>query len=247
MTPTFPTGDRATRKVRHWADVSRLGRLRHVEAATPNTPAWVVVAALVLAAPVASLLDGEPVIAAVLLVSVAAFLGLLLWFLGSEKLLVLDGGIVVGSFAPFLRPTVIPWSGLDPRTVSAVIGNQRTIGLLLTDRGVSGASRTVLWSRRPVTFVAVSPLVARHAWAQGQPVDLATAPGFDLWVFSTRRPSRQEPLVRALAAAMHDARVPGADTVVPHALPPRRLRSAVEDADHLGIPERFRRAPLRRA
>ncbi|MDF9875563.1 hypothetical protein [Cellulosimicrobium cellulans] len=247
MTPAPLTGDRATRKVRHWAEASRLGRLRHVESATPNGPAWAVTAALVLLAPVASLLDGEPVIAAALLVSVAAVLGLLLWFLGSEKLLVLDGGIVVGSFAPFLRPTVIPWSGLDARTVTAVVGNQRTIGLLLADRGVGGASRTVLWSRRPVTFIAVSPLVARHAWAQGRPVDLATAPGFDLWVFSTRRPSRQEPLVRAIAAAMHDARVPGADAVMAHALPPRRLRSTVEDADHLGIPERFRRAPLRRA
>ena len=241
-----PTGDRATRKVRHWADASRLGRLRHGEAATPNGPAWAVVLVLVRRAPVASLADGEVVAAAALLVAVAAVLGVLLWFLGSEKLLVLDGGIVVGSFAPFLRPTVIPWSGLDPRTVSAVVGNQRTIGLLLADRGVSGASRTVLWSRRPVTFLAVSPVVARHAWAQGQPVDLATAPGFDLWLFSTRRPSRQAPLVHALAAAMHDARVPDADAVLPHALPPRRLRSTAEDADHLGIPERFRRAQLRR-
>ncbi len=111
---TAPTGDRATRKVRHWADASRLGRLRHVEAATPNGPAWAVVLVLVLLAPVASLADGEVVAAGVLLVAVAAVLGLLLWFLGSEKLLVLDGGIVVGSFAPFLRPTVIPWSGIDP-------------------------------------------------------------------------------------------------------------------------------------
>ena len=243
------SGDRATRKVRHWAEVSRLGRLHHVEAATPNAPAWVVVVCVTLVFSLGGWLSGsgDPSGAVVLLVFWVLVAGIGLWFMGSEKLLVLDHGIVVGSFAPFMRPTVVPWSGLDPRTVAAVVGNQRTIGLLLADRGVSGSSRTVLWSRHPVTFMAVSPQVARHAWAQGQAVDLATAPGFDLWVFSTRRPSRQAPLVHALAAAMRDAQVPGADAVVPHALPPRRLRSTVEDADHLGIPVRMRRAPLRRS
>lgn len=238
----------ASRKVRRVAEASGLGRLRHVESTTLNTPAWATVVALVLVFSFGSWSLGNSGLGEAFIVFAIwiVLAGAAVVFLGAEKLLVLDRGIVVGSFAPFLTPTVLPFAGIDARTVSAVVGTQRTVGLLLADRGVNGASRTVLWSRHALTFIGVSPTVARRAALRGEPADLANAAGSELWVFSVRNPRRLDPLVRALAAAMQDAGAPGADGVVAHALPPRRLRASVDDADHLGIPEHFRREPLRR-
>jgi hypothetical protein len=243
-----PTGDRATAKVRHLAAASGLGEVRHVSAATLNGPAWTVLVLIVLVFSAGPSLVGNaaPSSVAVLLPAFAALAALALWFLASEKLVVLDHGILVGSFAPLLRPAVLPFTAIDPRTVRAVVGNQRTTGLLLADRGVSGASRTVLWSRRCVTFVGVSPVLARRAAARREPVSLATAQSADLWMFSARDPRRQEALVRALGETMRAAGVPGAQDVEALALPPRPVEVSPDGADRLAIPEWMRGPRARR-
>ncbi|GAA1985217.1 hypothetical protein GCM10009718_23200 [Isoptericola halotolerans] len=243
-----PTGDRATRKVRAVAAQHRaaLGNLRHVEAATPNAPAWATTAALVLLFSVGPLLGNASVAEALWLLPVwVAIAGLVLWFLGSEKLLVLDRGVVVGSFAPFLRPFVVPFSCVEATSVRAVVGSTRAIGALLADRGVSRSSRTVLWSRRAVTFVGPSTVAARR-FAEA-PLDAPTSQdvGADLWVFSARSARRQETVVRALAAALDDAHVADVEQVLAHALPARRLTATPAGADHLRLPERWRSAAAR--
>ncbi|WP_454042184.1 hypothetical protein [Cellulosimicrobium sp. Marseille-Q8652] len=243
------TGDRATAKVRHLAAASGLGEVRHVSATTLNGPAWAVLVLVLLVFSLGPSLVGNaaPSSVAVLLPAFAALAALGLWFLASEKLVVLDHGILVGSFAPFLRPAVLPFTAIDARTVRAVVANPRTTGLLLADRGVSGASRTVLWSRRCVTFLGVAPVLARRAAARREPVSLATAQSADLWMFSARDPRRQEALVRALGDAMRAAAVPGAQDVEPLALPPRPVEVSPDGADRLAIPEAMRSSRVRRA
>ncbi|GED10280.1 hypothetical protein [Cellulosimicrobium cellulans] len=247
--PTAPpaTGARATRKVRHHAARSGLGTVRHVSAATPNAPAWAVTVVVVLVFSVGPALVGNagPAAISYLLPSFAAIAAVILWFLGSEKLVVLDHGILVGSFAPFLRPVAIPFAALDVRTVRAAVASARTLGLLVTDRGVSTSSRTVLWSRRAVTFVAVAPTVLRQAAARGLPVDLATATAVDLWVFSARDPRRQEQAVRALGDAARAAGAPGSEQVEALALPARPVQVSPQGADRLAVPERLRSARTR--
>ena len=248
MTAARPTGDRVTAKVRHLAAASGLGEVRHVSATTLNAPAWVLVVVVVAAFAVGPSVVGNaaPSSAVVLLPVFAALVALALWFLASEKLVVLDRGILVGSFAPFARPVALPFAAMDARTVRAVVANQRTLGLLLADRGVNGGSRTVLWSRRAVTFVGVAPALARRAAATRQPVDLATATGIELWVFSARDPRRQEAVVRTLGDALRAAGVPGAEQVETAALPARPVEVSPEGADRLALPEVLRAPRARR-
>ncbi|WP_069385678.1 hypothetical protein [Cellulosimicrobium cellulans] len=243
-----PTGDRVTAKVRQLAAESGLGGVRHVSAATLNGPGWTTVVLALLVFSLGPVLVGgaSPATAAgVGAACVVIFAGILV-FLASEKLVVLERGILVGSFAPFLRPTALPFAAIDARTVRAVVANQRTLGLLLADRGVNGGSRTVLWSRRAVTFIGVAPVLAKRAAVTREPLDLATATGVELWVFSARNPSSQESLVRALGTAMRSAGAPGADDVEALALPAQPVEVSADGADRLAIPERFRAPRVRR-
>ncbi|MDF2846414.1 MAG: hypothetical protein K0R97_396 [Oerskovia sp.] len=243
-----PTGHRVTRKVRAVTAQhrDRLGELRHVESSSPPPRVIVWTAAVVGVLSVLVALQGggiggiSAVIASYVLIAVVV-----LTFLGGEKLLVLERGIVIGSFAPFLTPYALSFDQIDARTISANLAGSRGTGLLLANRGAGRASRTAPWSLRSVTFVALAPTVIRHHARRGGPTPVTDPRFFTLWVFSVRHTNRLEPLVRALATAMHVAGTPGADGVVAHALPPRRLRRTDADADHLGIPTRDRAADLR--
>lgn len=243
-----PTGHRVTGKVRAVAAQhrDRLGELRHVESSSPPPRVIVWTAAVVGVLSVLVALQGggiggiTAVIASYVLIAVVV-----LTFLGGEKLLVLERGIVIGSFAPCLTPYALGFDQIDVRTISANLAGSRGTGLLLANRGAGRASRTAPWSLRSVTFVALAPTVIRHHARPGGPTPVTDPRFFTLWVFSVRHTNRLEPLVRALATAMHAAGTPGADDIVAHALPPRRLRRTDADADHLGIPTRDRATHLR--
>lgn len=247
MTST-PTGDRITRKVRRLAAESGLGQIRHVSAATLNGPGWVTVALVVLLFSAGPGLVGNagPGAVAYLLPSFAAIATVIVWFLGAEKVVVLDGGILIGSFAPFLRPYVLPFESVDATSVRASVANQRTLGLLLATRGATSASRTALWSRRAVTFLAAAPGTVRAARARGQRVVLDDWRYADLWMFSARNPRAQEALVRAIADAASSAGLPGAELSVQHGLPAQPVQVSPEGADRLAIPELKRAQNLQR-
>lgn len=242
-----PTGDRATRKVRAVVERhrARLGGLRHVESSSP--PPRVVVWTVVIlgALSVGVFLQGGGIggIVGVVLAYVVIAVVILV-FLGGEKILVLERGILIGSFAPFLTPYALGFDQVDARSISANLAGPRGISLLLAHRGAGRASRTVPWSLRSLTFTAAAPAVVRHHAARGgAPV---TDPRFFvLWSFSVRHPRRLAPLVHALASAMQAAGVPGADDITSHALPPRRLHRTVADADRLRIPAGDRAPGLR--
>ncbi|MFF2622514.1 hypothetical protein [Oerskovia jenensis] len=249
-TPTAlrPTGDRATRTVRAVAERhrERLGDLRHVESGSPPPRVIVWTAAVLAVLSVVVALQGggiggiAAVIASYVLIAVV-----ILAYLGGEKVLVLDRGIVIGSFAPFLSPYALGFDQIDARTISANLTGARGVGLLTTDRGFTTTNRTAPWSLRSVSFTALAPGVVKHQARQGGSTAPTDPRFFVLWLFSVRHARRLDPFVHALAAAMRAAGTPGADGVVAHALPPRRLRRTVADAEHLGIPVADRAKDLR--
>lgn len=248
MTST-PTGDRITRKVRRLAAESGLGQIRHVSAATLNGPGWtaVVLAFFTFSAGPWLIGNASPAEAAVQAAFCAVLFAVILAFLAAEKVVVLDGGILIGSFAPFLRPYALPFAAIDHTSVRASVANQRTLGLLLVDRGANAASRTALWSRRPVSFLAAAPGAVRAARARGERIVLGGWRKVDLWMFSARNPRAQEALVRAIAGAGRAAGLPGADLAVEHGLPAEPVQISPEGADRLGIPEYMRAPHLRRS
>ncbi|MFC8922858.1 hypothetical protein [Cellulosimicrobium sp. NPDC057127] len=208
-----------------------LGALLHVEANTPPASAYVVTAVVILAFTVGVVLgNGDVVDALAVAPAWVAIAAVILWFIGSEKMLVLERGVVVGSFAPFLRPYVVPFAEIDAWSVGAVDKVVR-LGRMTASQGVSSTGRTALWSRYAVVFVGPSAVVARRHRAHVAGVlDVSerTIRGGTLWWFATRgRPDR---LVHALAGALLAAGVPGADGVVARALPPTVLSGRPEDA-----------------
>ena len=171
-------------------------------------------------------------------VSMGLVLAVVLRFVASEKLLVLERGLVVGSFGPFMTPYAVPYADVDAASVSAIVGTQRAVTLLKADQGASATNRTALWSLRSVTFVGPTAEASRDLARTGtwrpQPDER------DLWVFSVRDAGRQEILVHELAAALRSSGQPGAEQVLGHALPARRLRATTADADHLRLPQQLR-------
>lgn len=165
-------------------------------------------------------------------------LAVVLRLVASEKLLVLERGLVVGSFGPFMTPFAVPYADVVAPSVAAIVGTQRAVTLLTAHQGASATNRTALWSLRSVTFVGPTAEASRTFTRTGT---WRPQPGKqDLWVFSVRDARRQEILVHELAAALHRSGQPGAELVLPHALPARRLRVGVADADHLRLPQELR-------
>ena len=104
---TIPvTGDRVPRKARRIAaELRELGRIRHVEANPPSPTALFVTIGFILSCTVGIYLGNGGIVDALVLVPVWAVLGTaILGYLGSEKVVVLDRGLLIGSFAPVLRP-----------------------------------------------------------------------------------------------------------------------------------------------
>ncbi|HEY9409573.1 MAG TPA: hypothetical protein VIP77_08340 [Jiangellaceae bacterium] len=110
------TGDRVPRKARRLAaQLPELGRIRHVEANPPSPTAWLVTIGFAVAFTVVISLGTGGVRGALVLVPVWAVLGLvILGYLGSEKVVVLDHGLLIGSFGaedPGRRQRVVWWFG----------------------------------------------------------------------------------------------------------------------------------------
>ncbi|QDW61775.1 hypothetical protein [Oerskovia sp. KBS0722] len=235
-----PLSDRATRKVRTVADRHRstLGELRHVESCTLSARAIGTVAGIFAAVVAVMVFNGRVLEVIGFALAMGLVLAVVLRFVASEKLLVLERGLVVGSFGPFMTPYAVPYADVVAPSVSAIVGTQRPVTLLKADQGASATNRTALWSLRSVTFVGPTAEASRAFTRTGtwQPRPEKQ----DLWVFSVRGARRQEILVRELAAALHRSGQPGAELVLPHALPARRLRVSAADADHLHLPERLR-------
>lgn len=67
----------------------------------------------------------------------AAVSALLWWFVGSDRVAVCEGGLLLGGFAPFLAPFRVRWSEVDPATI-AFVTPYRQVFRALTPGGGAG-------------------------------------------------------------------------------------------------------------
>lgn len=200
------TGDRVTRKIRGIAaELPELGGIRHVEANPPSPTAyWVAVGVAVLFTVVISLGTGG-VGGAVVLIPAWVVLGwIILGYLGSEKVVVLDRGLLIGSFAPFLRPSVVPFDRFEVGSVTAVRPGWK-LADMLPGRTLLTTGRTAVWAWNAVVFVAAPSAVARRRYVDAAGTFRAEDPERRdrlVWWFGTwRQPDR---LVGALESALVD-------------------------------------------
>ncbi len=224
------TGDRVTAKVRRLAaELPELGRLRHVEANPPSPKAWLAAVGSGLLFTVGITLRTGGIQGALLQIPTWIVLGwFILGYLGSEKVVVLDRGLLIGSFAPFLRPRVVVFDRFEAASISAVrpgwkLGDMVPQALLTT-------GRTAVWAWNGVAFVAELGPVARRrdAAAAGTfgPEDPARRQRVVWWFGTWRQPDR---LVGALESALVDLGYPVAG-LTRHALPMVRISGKPADA-----------------
>lgn len=68
----------------------------------------------------------------------AALAGLVLWlFVRSERVAICQGGVLIGSFAPFVRPFAIRWAQVDPATIVFVVPYRQVFTALTPGAGSS--------------------------------------------------------------------------------------------------------------
>lgn len=200
------TGDRVTRKVRRIAaELPELGTIRHVEANPPSPKAWLVAIGTGLAFTITAWAGTAGLGEALALIPAWVVIGwIILGYLGAEKVVVLDHGLLIGSFALFLRPRVVPFDRLDAGSITAVRPGWKLAAMLRAHTPLI-TGRTTVWAWNGVAFVAALGPVARR-----NRVDAAGTFGAEdperhervVWWFGTwRQPDR---LVGALESALVD-------------------------------------------
>jgi len=200
------TGDRVPRKaLRVAAELRELGRIRHVEANPPSPTAWLVTIGCFLVFTMGPALGNGGIIDSLVLIPVWAVLGTaILGYLGAEKVVVLDHGLLIGSFAPFLRPYVVPFHRFDVGSITAVRPGWK-LGGMLPGHTLLTTGRTAVWAWNGVAFVAAMGPVARRrsvdATGTFGPEDPERRERLVWWFGTWRQPDR---LVRALESALVD-------------------------------------------
>lgn len=212
-----------TRKVRRIAaEFPELGRIRHVEANPPSPTAWWITAGFIVFCAVGAAIGNATVVGALAVVPLWLVMVLvILWYLGGEKVVVLDRGLLIGSYAPFLRPYVVPFDRFAAGSITAVRPGWKLSGMLRPATSLS-TGRTAVWAFNAVAFVAVLGPVARRKYVDAagtfsaQPAHRHSV----VWWFGTwRQPDR---LVGALESALVDLGHPVAG-LSQHVLPMVRI------------------------
>ncbi|ONI67847.1 hypothetical protein BWI15_32760 [Kribbella sp. ALI-6-A] len=225
------TGDRVTRKVRRLAaEFPELGRVRHVEANPPSPKAWAVTLGFVAFCVIGAAIGNATVAGALGMLPIwLAICGGILWYYGGEKVVVFDRGLLIGSFAPFLRPHVVPFAQFAVGSITAVRPAWK-LAAMLTPRTSLFTGRNTIWAFNGVAFVAVFGPVARRKYvdAAGTFSGHGARPSTAIvWWFATwRQPDR---LVKALEAALVDLGHPVVG-LSHHVLPLVRISGKPADA-----------------
>lgn len=200
------TGDRVPRKARRIAaELPELGGIRHVEANPPSPTAWWVAIGTALLFTVVISLGTGGIVGALVVIPAWVVIGwLVLGYLGSEKVVVLDRGLLIGSFAPFLRPRVVPFDRFDVGSITAVRPGWK-LADMLRGRTKLTTGRTAVWAWNGVAFVAALGPVARRSYVDAvgtfAPEDPSRRERVVWWFGTWRRPDR---LVGALESALVD-------------------------------------------
>ena len=118
---------------------------------------WLLFSGLTLVNPgETTLLAVAPTVTFAILFSVA------LLYVGNERLLVCERGLIIGSFAPGVRPYVVRYDQIVPGSVVPVTGARR----YARETGSGGLAQSTVrrnvWTRQGVHLVGPSPKVARR-------------------------------------------------------------------------------------
>lgn len=225
---------RPGRKVRVLvARFPELGAVRYVEGNRPSplvlgiTAAVVVVfCALIVAG------NGDVRDAALVAPWWVALAALILWYVGSEKFVVCERGLLVGSTAPFLRPYVVPFHRVDASSVTAYRPAWK-LGAMVARRVPLRQGRSTFWGWNAVAFLAAGAPAKRHVvdavglFGPVDGTDERLRPG--VWWFGTWH--RTDALVAALESAMTDFGAPGARGTAQAALPQVAISGNPADAE----------------
>lgn len=225
-----PTGARMTRKARAIAArFPELGAVRHVETCPPSPKALVIAVVILLACVVGLLLGNGDVVDAVFVFPAwCAIVGVIYWYLGSEKLLVMERGLIMGSFAPFAKPYVVPFHRMNAESVSAVRPVWK-LASMVQGRTSLSTGRNTVWSWNGVAFVAsVSAPATPARVASVGVLDATTELPQIVWWFGTWRST--DGLVRALEDALVAFGAPGAQGLSQRALPMVKISGNPADA-----------------
>lgn len=225
------TGDRVPRKARRIAaELPELGGIRHVEANPPSPTAWWVATGTVLLFTVVISLGTGGIVGALVLIPAWVVIGwIVLGYMGAEKVVVLDRGLLIGSFAPFLRPRVVPFDRFEVSSITAVRPGWK-LADMLRGRTRLTTGRTAVWAWNGVSFVAAMGPVAQRSYVDAAGTFRAEEPERRervVWWFGTwRQPDR---LVGALESALVDLGHPVAG-LSQHVLPMVRISGNAADA-----------------
>ncbi|UEJ83851.1 hypothetical protein Bra3105_05930 [Brachybacterium halotolerans subsp. kimchii] len=144
------------------------------------------------------------------------------WLLSDKRLVVCEGGLLIGGFFPFRLPFAIRWQEIEPRGVTSV----SDIGRLASVTGRSQGSTLFLLPQSRAGILLDGPLAPRaRLRGDGSIGAFDTAPdtvrGGKLWAFAHRMPPEQ--LVHLLTERLSAASVPHAASLPDAALPPRSI------------------------
>lgn len=151
------------------------------------------------------------------------------WLLADVRMVLCEGGILIGRFFPLLSPYVIAYRAIEPRGVTCV----SDVGKLPVATGHSFGSTLFyfLQSGRGLVFDGPPAAQARTRSAVLAPMlDSAvdTVRGGKLWAFAYR--GAPEELVSHLQQGMRSQRVPYADALPGCALPERPIGTDPSEA-----------------
>lgn len=182
--------------------------------------AWILMSALTWLAP------GETLLLAVAPTALFFLLWLVIYIMmAGERLVVCQRGILLGSFAPFLRPYAIAYEQLIVGSVVPISGGLRRYHKQTGIAPFTSSIRTAWWSRRGVSLAGPTPAEARarlrHGLGPDQPGRIGSP-----WLIGTR--------AAAEAATADIARAAGAAGCIELAnatamAPPRTLSGHAAD------------------
>lgn len=153
-------------------------------------------------------------------------LGVIWWVIADVRLVLCEGGILVGRFFPLLTPYAFPYRAIEPRGVTCV----SDVGRLPSATGRTYGSTLfhLPQSRRGLVLDGPLPAQARvRGGAVSQVMDTGadTVRGGKLWAFAYR--GAPEELVSTLQRGMLAQQVPHAEALPRIALPERAVADGV--------------------
>lgn len=151
------------------------------------------------------------------------------WMLADVRMVLCEGGIVIGRFFPLLAPYVVPYGAIEPRGVTCVsdVGRLR----VATGRSYGSTLFHFAHSRRGVVFDGPPAARARTRnvlLASSFDTAADTVRGGTLWAFAYRGSPDQ--LIAHLQNGLRAQGVPFADALPATALPERQIGTDPSEA-----------------